>query len=69
MSVPDQVDRPDLMYPPFQPGLPKVLTKRYDIFASIRKQDILMHHPFQSSRRSSSCCSRRPTIHRWWRSR
>ncbi|MCX7150076.1 MAG: polyphosphate kinase 1 [Rhodocyclales bacterium] len=48
MSVPDQVDRPDLMYAPFQPGLPKVLTKRYDIFASIRKHDILMHHPFQS---------------------
>jgi polyphosphate kinase len=48
MSVPDSVDRPDLMYPAFQPGLPKVLTKRYDIFESIRKQDILMHHPFQS---------------------
>ena len=48
MSVPDQVDRPDLMYPPFQPGLPKVLSKRYDIFESIRKHDILMHHPFQS---------------------
>jgi polyphosphate kinase len=48
MSVPDQVDRPDLTYAPFQPGLPKVLTKRYDIFESIRKQDILMHHPFQS---------------------
>ena len=48
MSVPDQVDRPDLTYAPFQPGLPKVLAKRYDIFASIRKHDILMHHPFQS---------------------
>ncbi len=48
MSVPDQVDRPDLMYAPFQPGLPKVLAKRYDIFSSIRKHDILMHHPFQS---------------------
>ncbi len=48
MSVPDKVERPDLKYAPFQPGLPKVLTKRYDIFASIRKQDILMHHPFQS---------------------
>jgi len=48
MSVPDQVERPDLKYAPFQPGLPKVLTKRYDIFASIRKQDILLHHPFQS---------------------
>jgi polyphosphate kinase len=48
MSVPDRVNRPDLSYPPFQPGLPKVLTKRYDIFDSIRKQDILIHHPFQS---------------------
>jgi polyphosphate kinase len=48
MSVPDQVDRPDLMYLPYQPGLPRVLTKRYDIFASIRKNDILLHHPFQS---------------------
>ncbi len=48
ISVPDKVDRDDLKYPPFQPGLPKVLTKRYDIFASIRKQDILLHHPFQS---------------------
>jgi len=46
--VPDQVDRPDLMYQPFQPGLPKVLAKRYDIFASIRKHDILIHHPFQA---------------------
>ncbi len=47
-AVPDKVDRPDLKYPPFQPNLPKVLTKRYDIFASIRKQDILLHLPFQS---------------------
>ena len=48
MSVPDRVDRPDLKYAPFAPGLPKVLTKRFDIFSSIRKQDILLHHPFQS---------------------
>jgi polyphosphate kinase len=25
-----------------------VLAKRYDIFASIRKHDILIHHPFQA---------------------
>ncbi len=48
ISVPDQVERPDLKYAAFQPGLPKVLTKRYDVFASIRKQDVLVHHPFQS---------------------
>jgi len=47
-SVLDTVDRPDLKYTVFQPGIPKVLSKRYDIFASIRKQDILLHHPFQS---------------------
>ncbi|HMX17441.1 MAG TPA: polyphosphate kinase 1, partial [Rhodocyclaceae bacterium] len=48
ISVPDRVDRPDLKYPPFQPGMPKVLTKRFDVFASMRRQDILLHHPFQS---------------------
>jgi polyphosphate kinase len=48
MTVPDLVDRPDLKYPPFQPGMPKVLAKNYDVFASIRKQDVLLHHPYQS---------------------
>jgi polyphosphate kinase len=48
MSVPDQVDRPDLKFQPFQPGLPKQLTGRYDMFDSIRKNDILLHHPYQS---------------------
>lgn len=48
MSVPDLIDRPDLKYAPFQPALPKVLAKRFHIFDSIRKQDILLHHPFQS---------------------
>jgi polyphosphate kinase len=48
MSVPDEIDRPDLKYPPFQPGMPKALAKRADIFSSIAKQDILLHHPYQS---------------------
>ena len=48
MSVPDSVDRPDLKYLPFQPGLPKPVARRQDIFEVIRKQDILLHHPFQS---------------------
>ncbi|WIM06155.1 MAG: polyphosphate kinase 1 [Candidatus Nitricoxidivorans perseverans] len=48
MSVPDRVDRPDLTYPPFQPGLPKALTKRPHIFDVLRRQDVLLHHPFQS---------------------
>ncbi|MDP2109168.1 MAG: polyphosphate kinase 1, partial [Rhodocyclaceae bacterium] len=47
-SVPDQVDRPDLKFPLFQPGLPKQLSGRYEMFDCIKKSDILLHHPFQS---------------------
>ena len=47
-EVPDRVDRPDLKYPPFQPGLPAALEKRDDMFELIRSEDILLHHPFQS---------------------
>ena len=48
MQVPDQVDRPDLKYPPFRPGLPKALRDQPDIFRAMRDGDILLHHPFQS---------------------
>ncbi|CAG4882710.1 Polyphosphate kinase [Georgfuchsia toluolica] len=47
-SVPDQIDLPRLKYPQFVPAMPKVMTKRADIFSCIRKQEILLHHPFQS---------------------
>ncbi len=45
------VDRYDLKDPPFVPATPpplRNLTVREDIFAAIRQQDILMHHPFDS---------------------
>jgi polyphosphate kinase len=48
MQIPDGVDRPDLKYPPFIPSLPARLAKHDDIFAQIRKGDILLHHPFES---------------------
>lgn len=48
MQVPDWVARPDLSYPPFTPGLPRGYDAKRDIFATIRKQDLLLHHPFQS---------------------
>ncbi len=48
IRVPDSVDRPDLKYPAFRPGRPKTLDKRSDIFEVMRKQDVLLHHPFQS---------------------
>ena len=49
MSIPDHVDRPDLKYRPFQPGLPKALAnKSRHLFHTLRGQDVLLHHPFQS---------------------
>ncbi len=48
VQIPDSVDRPELKFPVFVQGLPSEITKANDIFASIRKGDILLHHPFQS---------------------
>lgn len=48
MQVPDRVDRPDMKFRPFVPGNSKGLTKGANIFDSIRKNDILLHHPYQS---------------------
>jgi polyphosphate kinase len=48
MQIPDLVDRPDLKFSPYTPSKPKELNKDPDIFKAIRKQDILLHHPYQS---------------------
>ncbi|MDP3125979.1 MAG: polyphosphate kinase 1 [Thiobacillus sp.] len=48
MQVPDWVDRPELKYTPFTPALPTRLANKEDIFAQIKKGDILLHHPFES---------------------
>jgi len=45
-AVPDQVDKPALKYPPFQPGLPAGLDG--ELFEALKKQDVLLHHPYQS---------------------
>jgi polyphosphate kinase len=47
-AVVDLVDRPDLKYPSFTPGLPSVLATAIDIFEVIGKEDVLLHHPFES---------------------
>jgi len=47
-EVPDQVDRPDLKYAPFHAGLPAPLEKSSDLFELLKKQDVLLHHPYQS---------------------
>ncbi len=48
MNIPEQVNRPDLEYPPFTQGLPKALAKGRDLFETIRKGDVMLHRPFQS---------------------
>lgn len=48
MQIPDLVDRPDLKFRPFVPGLPPELKRDSDVFATMRNRDILLHHPYQS---------------------
>jgi len=40
-------DKSELKFAPFTPGFPAKLTGP-DIFATLRKQDVLLHHPFES---------------------
>ncbi|WP_020161152.1 MULTISPECIES: polyphosphate kinase 1 [Methylobacter] len=44
----DLVERPDLKFAPFKPGVPPQLARNKDIFAAIKRHDILLHHPFES---------------------
>ncbi|QQD23070.1 polyphosphate kinase 1 [Venatoribacter cucullus] len=48
MEVIAQINRPDLQYPPFTPGLPKHINFKKSIFESIRDKDTLLLHPFES---------------------
>ena len=47
-AVCDDVDRPDLKFAPFSPRIPTELDGTSDIFKIISKQDVLLHHPFDS---------------------
>ncbi|WP_020410637.1 polyphosphate kinase 1 [Hahella ganghwensis] len=42
------VNRPDLHYPGFTPGMPKEMRHKENLFEVVAKQDILLLHPFQS---------------------
>ncbi len=42
------IDRPDLCFSPFNPGLPNMLKKKNNIFEAMRNEDILLHHPYHS---------------------
>jgi polyphosphate kinase len=43
----DPIDRPDLKYPVYHPGLPPEVSGKPDLFAAIRRSDVLLHHPYQ----------------------
>ena len=52
MQMPDMIARPDLKFAPFHPALPadvrKANIKGADLFRTIAKRDVLVHHPYQS---------------------
>lgn len=54
-TVPDMVARPDLLFTPYTPSVPAVFEdagslecKVCSIFDTLKAQDILLHHPFES---------------------
>ena len=48
ISVPDWVDRPDLKFAPFRPGIPPAIQGEGDFFSRIRAGDILLHLPYEA---------------------
>ncbi len=42
------LERSDLKDPPFNPRVPAFLQRGADLFAAIRKHDVLLHHPYDS---------------------
>jgi polyphosphate kinase len=47
-AIYDLIQRPDLKYPIFTPGLPRRVAGSTDLLAVIRQKDVLLHHPFHS---------------------
>ena len=48
LAVPDLVDRADLKFPGFTPGLSSRVSGATSLFQAIQEGDILLHHPFDS---------------------
>jgi len=48
LAISDLVQRDDLKDPPFTPGLPSALIGSESIFEKLSKQELLLHHPFES---------------------
>ncbi|MYD43852.1 MAG: polyphosphate kinase 1 [Gammaproteobacteria bacterium] len=47
-QLPDLVDKSELKFPAFSPGVPKRIQAATDMFEAIREGDLLLHHPYQS---------------------
>jgi polyphosphate kinase len=47
-TIYEQIDRADLKFIPFKPFIPNQLGRTKNIFNAIKKQDILLHHPYDS---------------------
>ncbi|MDX1624934.1 MAG: polyphosphate kinase 1 [Wenzhouxiangellaceae bacterium] len=49
VAICERSDRPDLKYPPFQPRVPAAVTADGgDLFAAIRRRNVLLHHPYDA---------------------
>ncbi len=47
-NIYDLLERPDLKFAPFTAKLPQPITPESNLFKVIAKEDVLMHHPYQS---------------------
>jgi polyphosphate kinase len=48
LAVYDLIDREDLKYPGFTPGLPSIVHDTPDLFRLLKQQDLLLNHPYES---------------------
>lgn len=48
ITLPDMVSRPQLKYPMFTPSVPDNFGAQTNLFDTISRGDILLHHPYQS---------------------
>jgi polyphosphate kinase len=48
LAIPSMLNRPELQFPPFTPAIQKRLACSNNIFETIKKGDVLLHHPFQT---------------------
>jgi len=48
MQLADFIERPDLKYPAFQPNHTVLFANEDEVFQTIARGDVLLHHPFES---------------------